>query len=149
MSTRIRQAGYEARLLPEVKVFHKRRGNLAKFWRQVHVFGMSRITLQLLYPGSLKPVHCLPATMTLGGVGVLAASFWQPWLLLAPGAYLGALWVDGLRKMKSIKLATLGTAASVVQILGYGTGFLRSFCWKILLGHGRDIDQEVRMRKGK
>ncbi len=149
MSTRIRQAGYEATLLRDVKVFHKRRGNLAKFWRQVHVFGMSRITLQLLYPGSLKAVHCLPATMTLGAAGVVAASFWQPWILIAPGAYLGALWIDGLRKMKSIRLATLGTVASVVQILGYGTGFLRSYFWKILLGHGRDIDQEVKMRKGK
>lgn len=61
MSTRIRQAGFAPQLFRDVRVFHKRRGNLAKFWRQVHVFGMSRITLQLLYPGSMKLVHWLPA----------------------------------------------------------------------------------------
>ncbi|MDE5903422.1 MAG: glycosyltransferase, partial [Muribaculaceae bacterium] len=37
MSTRIRQAGYAPQLIRDVRVFHKRRGNLAKFWRQVHV----------------------------------------------------------------------------------------------------------------
>ncbi len=149
MSTRIRQAGYEAVLLPEVYVYHKRRGNLAKFWRQVHVFGMSRITLKLLYPGSMKAVHCLPAVMTIGAVAILIASIWWPWLLILPGIYLLALFVDSWRKTKSLKIAGLATAASVVQILGYGTGFIRSYVWKILLGHGRDEAQEIAMRKGK
>lgn len=149
MSTRIKASGREAVLLPEVRVYHKRRGNLAKFWRQVHVFGMSRVTLQLMYPGSMKAVHCLPALMTAGGGAVVVAAFWQPWLLMLPGVYVGALWTDALRKMKSLKLASLATAASVVQILGYGSGFIRSFVWKILLRHGRDPEQEIRMRKGK
>lgn len=149
MSTRIRQAGYQARLLPEVKVYHKRRGNLAKFWRQVHVFGMSRITLKLMYPGSMKAVHCLPALMTLGAGGIAVASVWQPWLLLVPGAYAAAIWADALGKMKSLKLAALATAASAVQVVGYGTGFIRAFVWKILLRHGRDPEQEIKMRKGK
>lgn len=61
MSTRIRLAGFSITLYPDVAVFHKRRVNFKKFWRQVHVFGMSRITLQLLYPGSMKAVHWLPA----------------------------------------------------------------------------------------
>ena len=60
MSTRIRQAGFSTALIPDAKVYHKRRVDFAKFWRQVHVFGMSRITLKELYPGSLKIVHTLP-----------------------------------------------------------------------------------------
>ena len=51
MSTRIKNAGYKVVLFPYVKVFHKRRVDFKKFWKQEHVFGMSRITLQLLYPG--------------------------------------------------------------------------------------------------
>ena len=70
MSTRIRQAGFAPQLFRDVRVFHKRRGNLAKFWRQVHVFGMSRITLQLLYPGSMKLVHWLPAVFTIGAAAL-------------------------------------------------------------------------------
>ena len=149
MSTRIRQAGYEARLFPEVKVYHKRRGNLLKFWRQVHVFGMSRITLQLMYPGSLKAVHCLPALMTLCGIATIVVAFWWPWILLFPALYLLALFIDAWRQTGSPGLACRGVAAAIVQILGYGTGFIRAYVWKILLRHGRDPEQEIEMRKGK
>ncbi len=61
MSTRIRQAGFSIGLIHPAHVFHKRRVDFARFWRQVYVFGMSRITLKLLYPDSLKLVHTLPA----------------------------------------------------------------------------------------
>lgn len=149
MSTRISRAGYRAVLLPEVKVYHKRRGNLAKFWRQVHVFGMSRITLQLLYPGSMKAVHCMPALMVAGGAAILCASPFAPWLLALPGVYAAALLADGTRKMRSLRLGLLGVAASAVQICGYGTGFIRAYFWKILLRHGRDEAEEIAMRKGK
>jgi len=36
-----------------------------------------------------------------------------------------------------------------VQITGYGTGFIRAWFSKILLRRGRDINQEIAMRKGK
>ena len=63
MSTRIRLAGFRIALFPDVAVYHKRRVDFKKFWRQVHVFGMSRITLQLLYPEPMKAVHWLPTCL--------------------------------------------------------------------------------------
>ncbi len=45
MSRRIKAKGFSIRLLPDVEVYHKRRGSLLKFFRQVHTFGRSRITL--------------------------------------------------------------------------------------------------------
>ncbi|MDE6842255.1 MAG: glycosyltransferase [Muribaculaceae bacterium] len=150
MSTRIRRAGFNIALFPEVYVYHKRRGNLRKFWRQVHVFGMSRITLKLLYPGSLKAVHCLPAMFVLGSAAmIIGAVFWHWWCILPLVAYLLAVWICAIAATRSLRVGTLGLMASVVQLTGYGTGFLRAYIWKILLRHGRDIDQEVEMRKGK
>lgn len=149
MSTRIRNAGSSPRLLRDVFVYHKRRGNLRKFWRQVHVFGMSRITLQLLYPGSMKAVHWMPAIFTIGSAGLIAASFFQPWALLPLGAYIAALWGTALHSTRSVKIATKAVAASLIQLYGYGTGFIRAYVWKILLRHGRDEQQEIDMRKGK
>lgn len=149
MSTRIRQAGYEAQLFRDVVVYHKRRGNLRKFWRQVHIFGMSRITLQLLYPGSMKAVHWMPALFTVGSVSLVAASALTPWALAPLGAYLAALWVGGVKATKSVVTGTKAVAASMVQLYGYGTGFIRAYVWKILLRHGRDEQQEVALRKGK
>ena len=150
MSTRIRRAGFNIALFPEVYVYHKRRGNLRKFWRQVHVFGMSRITLKLLYPSSLKAVHCLPAMFVLGSAAmIIGAVFWHWWCILPLVAYLLAVWICAIAATRSLRVGTLGLMASVVQLTGYGTGFLRAYIWKILLRHGRDIDQEVEMRKGK
>ncbi|MBD5295140.1 MAG: glycosyltransferase [Bacteroides sp.] len=150
MSTRIRQAGYSPQLFREVIVFHKRRGNLHKFWRQVHIFGMSRITLQLLYPGSMKLVHWMPAMFTIGSMlllilGILLSPLW----LIPLGIYLLALWISAIISTKSLKIGSMAVAASLVQLLGYGTGFIRAYVWKILLRHGRDEAQEVALRKGK
>lgn len=149
MSTRIRLAGFSPELIREVKVFHKRRGSLAKFWRQVHVFGMSRITLQLIYPGSMKPVHWAPAIFVIGAIASIILAFLSPLWLIPLGVYILALWISALISTRSLKVATMALAASMVQLWGYGTGFLRAYIWKILLRHGRDEQQEIKMRKGK
>ena len=38
---------------------------------------------------------------------------------------------------------------SIIQLGGYGMGFLKAFFYKVLLGRGRDEAEEVRLRKGK
>ena len=149
MSTRIRLNGFSIRLFPEVFVYHKRRVDLKKFWRQVHVFGMSRITLKLLYPGSLKAVHVLPALFTLAAIGMIIGAFFWPWLLIPLAVYLILVWIWGICSTKSLKTGTLGVPAAMVQLTGYGTGFIRAYFWKIILGHGRDIDDEIERRRGK
>ena len=149
MSTRIKQADFSITLFPEVKVFHKRRVSLKKFWKQVHVFGMSRITLQLLYPGSMKAVHWLPAVFTTGSAALVAGSFITPWLISPLALYMFLIWVTASVKNKSLKIGSLAVPASMVQLWGYGTGFLRAYFWKIILRHGRDINDEIIRRKGK
>lgn len=150
MSTRIRLAGFSITLYRPVRVFHKRRIDFRKFWRQVHVFGMSRITLQLLYPGSMKLVHTLPALFTIGSVAlILAAIFLSWWFILPLAIYLFAVWIVGIVSTRSFKIGTIGVFASLIQLFGYGTGFIRAYVWKIMLRHGRDEAQEISMRKGK
>lgn len=149
MSTRIRLAGFRIGLLPDVYVYHKRRGNLKKFWKQVHVFGMSRITLELLYPGSMKLVHWLPAVFVLGSIALIIGSIFEPWLLIPLAFYILALWIGALIEERSLKIAFMGVAASMVQLYGYGTGFLKAYWKKIILRKGRDIEEEVEIRKGK
>lgn len=150
MSTRIRQAGFSIGLIREAKVYHKRRIDLKKFWRQVHVFGRSRITLKLLYPDSLKLVHILPAlAVIIGIVLLLLGIFLSPWWLLLPGIYIVALFIAALASTHSLKIAAIALPASVIQIAGYGTGFIRAYFTKIILGRGRDIEEEIAARKGK
>ena len=76
-SIRIFKGGYQCRLFPEAWVWHKRRTDLKKFFKQVHNSGIARINLYKKYPESLKLVHMLPALFTLGVVFLLLASlFW-------------------------------------------------------------------------
>ncbi|MBR1882911.1 MAG: glycosyltransferase [Muribaculaceae bacterium] len=150
MSTRIRQAGFTIRLIREAHVYHKRRTSLRKFARQTHVFGMSRITLKLLYPDSLKAVHTLPALFVLGCLAlVLLALLWHWWAILPVVLYAVLLWVSALAQTRSLKISLMAVVTSFVQLFSYGTGFIRAYVWKIMLRHGRDVEQEIAMRKGK
>lgn len=150
MSMRIKNAGFTIALLRNCPVYHRRRLSWRKFARQVYVFGMSRITLQLLYPGSLKAVHTLPALFLLGSVALLAlAIFVSPWWLLPLGIYAAALLVDALIQTRSLKIALLALPASFIQLYGYGAGFLRAWFTKILLRRGRNEAEELEIRKGK
>lgn len=150
MSTRIRMAGFSIGLISDAEVYHKRRVDFGKFWRQVHVFGMSRITLKLLYPDSLKIVHTLPALAVIIGLILVGLGITlSPWWLLPLAIYILAILFTACISTRSVGIALLAIPASVIQILGYGTGFIRAYFTKILLGRGRDINQEIAMRKGK
>ena len=150
MSTRIRQAGFSISLIREAYVYHKRRVNMRLFCRQVYVFGMSRITLYLLYPDSLKLVHWLPAVFVMGVAAMAVLAAVVSWMWLLPlAAYLLAVFGCALAMTKSLKIAALSIVASVVQLGGYGCGFLKAFFTKIILRRGRNIEEEIAIRKGK
>ena len=150
MSTRIKNAGFSIALIREAFVYHKRRIDLKRFLRQVYVFGMSRITLKLLYPGSLKAVHTLPAMFLIGCVTlILLACFLSPWFLLPLGAYILLIFISALISTKNLKIALLAVPASFIQLFGYGWGFIKAFTTKIILGRGRDLNEEIEMRRGK
>ena len=128
-SIRIFKGGYQCRLFPEAWVWHKRRTDLKKFFKQVHNSGIARINLYKKYPESLKLVHMLPALFTLGVVFLLLASlFWGGSLSLL-FLFVLIVFVDASMQNKSLKIGLLAIAASFIQLTGYGTGFLRAW-WK-------------------
>lgn len=150
MSTRIRQAGFSISLIRDAFVYHKRRVNLRLFCRQIYVFGMSRITLYILYPDSLKLVHWLPAGFVMGCTAmILLALLWSWWFITPLVFYLLAVFVCALFSTKNLKISLMSIVTSVVQLGGYGIGFLKAYFWKILLRHGRNEKEEVEIRRGK
>ncbi|MEG2514633.1 MAG: glycosyltransferase [Bacteroidaceae bacterium] len=134
-SIRIFKGGYACRLFPEAWVYHKRRTDLKKFFKQVHNSGIARINLYKKYPESLKTVHLLPAVFTIGVAFLLILSLFIPTLGLAPLLLFSlVIWVDSSIKNKSIKIGAISIIASFIQLLGYGTGFLRSFWERVIRG---------------
>ena len=128
-SIRIFKGGYQCRLFPEAWVWHKRRTDLKKFFKQVHNSGIARINLYKKYPESLKLVHLLPALFTLGVAFLLLASFLWGGSLSLLLLFALIVFVDASLQNKSLKIGLLAIAASFIQLTGYGTGFLRAW-WK-------------------
>ena len=129
-SYRIVEAGYQPRLFPDAWVWHKRRTDFRKFFRQVYNSGIARINLEKRHPGTLKLVHLLPMVFTLGVIGlVLLAPFTAGLSLLPLLLYALIICTDSTITNKSLYVGLLSIPAAFVQLMGYGFGFLESW-WK-------------------
>ena len=133
-SIRIFKGGYRCRLFPEAWVWHKRRTDLKKFFKQVHNSGIARINLYKKYPDSLKLVHLLPAAFTLGvALLLLGTPFWlfsfMPIIL-----YALFVCVDSTFQNKSLSIGVYSIAAAFIQLIGYGTGFWRAWWQRCIRG---------------
>ena len=144
-SYRIVEAGYKPRLFPEAWVWHKRRTDLNKFYRQVYNSGIARINLEKRHPGTLKLVHLLPTVFTVGVIGLILISavgralmhyvdrdqfYWMcfaPWIPII--LYSAIIFIDSSIKNRSIRVGLLSVPAAFTQLMGYGFGFIESW-WK-------------------
>lgn len=130
-SIRIFDNGYSCRLFPEAWVYHKRRTDFRKFFKQVYNSGIARINLYKKYPSSLKLVHLLPAVFTVGVFllclsALLLCSLVPLSLLLL---YSILIFIDSATHYKSIKIGFLSVGAAFTQLMGYGLGFIEAW-WK-------------------
>lgn len=130
-SIRIFQAGCHCRLFPGAWVWHKRRTDFRKFWRQVFNSGIARINLYKKYPDSLKLVHLLPMVFTVGVAALLLLALFlcAPWPLLPLLFYALIVFLDASVKERSPKIGLLSIAAAFIQLTGYGCGFLQAW-WR-------------------
>lgn len=143
-SIRIFKAGLRCRLFPEAWVWHKRRTDLKKFFKQVHNSGIARINLSKRHPGTLKLVHTLPAIFTAGCallivLAVIAAICGCPhwWVMLLPFALFAIIiCADATRAERSFGVGIRAVAASFIQLWGYGSGFWRAWWRRCVLGKG-------------
>lgn len=143
-STRIFKGGYSCRLFPEAWVFHKRRTDLRKFFKQVHNSGIARIHLTKRHPGTLKLVHLLPAVFTLGAIGLVLLTLiglmegcmYALWCLVPLMCYALMIFVDAGFAERSFGVGVRAIIASFVQLIGYGSGFLRAWWNRMVMGRG-------------
>ena len=145
-SIRIFKAGKRCRLFPKAWVWHKRRTDFRKFWKQVYNSGIARINLYKKYPDSLKLVHLLPMVFTVGTACLLLLILSGLFLLCIPilniiGSllvmigliplllYSIIICVDSTMQNNSLKIGLLSIAAAFIQLTGYGCGFISAW-WK-------------------
>jgi glycosyltransferase involved in cell wall biosynthesis len=130
---RIIENGFKTSLLPEAFIYHKRRTNFGQFYRQLRFFGRARINIARFFPSELRLVHTFPALFTLFVFSIPVWFFIHPLLFeLALSVLLIfaiLIFIDAVRKEKSMKVGFLSVGAAFVQLVGYGIGFL-SEGWK-------------------
>ena len=173
LSIRIYKSGAKCRLFPEAWVWHKRRTDFRKFFKQVHNSGIARINLMKRHPGSLKLVHLLPMVFTLGTFACLLLAFLfmllalvgliALWGMPKPGCVNGPMlfifggvfgmllfllplllfalivFIDSSIRNKSIRIGFLSIWSSFIQLIGYGTGFLRAWWLRCVCGRNEEL----------
>jgi len=131
LSLRLLKLGFETTLIPNAVVFHKRRINWEKFYRQVHKFGLVRPILNLWHPGSGKITYWFPSLFIIGllfaiiffllGVSIFLLCYLSYFIIVGLGAGI---------KNKSLTIGLAAIIATFIQFSGYGYGFLESI-WKL------------------
>jgi GT2 family glycosyltransferase len=53
-SIRIHSLGYKIGLIPDAIVYHKRRTDFVKFYKQIHFFGRARINIYKFFPVAVE-----------------------------------------------------------------------------------------------
>jgi glycosyltransferase involved in cell wall biosynthesis len=129
LSLRIYKAGYTCRLFPEAWVYHKRRTDVKKFFKQVYNSGMARISLWKKHPGSLKAVHLLPAAFVLGVCALVLLSIVHYAFIFPVIFYAILVFADSALKNRSLRIGLLSIITAFVQLFAYGCGFIVAF-WK-------------------
>lgn len=137
MSVRILKAGFRTQLIRDAYVYHRRRTNLRRFFKQVYNSGIARINLNFRHPGTLKPVHTAPALFTVGTFAILMLSILvSPYYILPLSAYTSVILIDAWMRNGSLKIGLLAIVASYVQLIGYGLGFLYASFKRYVMGKG-------------
>ena len=135
-SIRIHSMGFKIGLIPEAKVYHKRRTNFLQFYKQIHFFGRARINVYKFFPAELKAVHFFPAIFTLSLIfTALANAFGWPIALLCNfilALVILLIFFHSLVKNKSVKIAFLSLIASFIQLTAYGLGFMQDFIKRVI-----------------
>lgn len=129
---KVLETGAKAVFLEDATVCHKRRTSMRLFFKQVFIFGVARVNLNLRHPKTRKLVFALPMLFTLGSAilfiaaaALAAAGFPQGAWLLAPLGLLMLLWfTDAAIRNRSPRIGWLSVWTSLIQLYGYGTGYL-------------------------
>ncbi len=155
-SIRIFKAGCRCRLFPGAWVYHKRRTDFSKFWRQVFNSGIARINLYKKYPESLKLVHLLPMVFTVGvffllalfvagivigqtGLGACGKSLGDILCIIALAPlvlYSILIFIDSSLHNRSVGIGLLSIRAAFTQLMGYGCGFIKAWWQRCVQGKG-------------
>ncbi|PKV52115.1 cellulose synthase/poly-beta-1,6-N-acetylglucosamine synthase-like glycosyltransferase [Aquimarina sp. MAR_2010_214] len=134
LTIRLWKLGYDTTLIPEAKVFHKRRISWKKFYIQVNKFGLVRPILNKWHPDTAKLTYWFPTLFLMYIVFSVVTVLLGWWYFIAIlGMYLGIIFLGATLEYKNVSIGIQSILAVLVQFYGYGKGFLKSYYYIHLL----------------
>ena len=128
LTIRLWELGFETKLISSAYVFHKRRIDFGKFFKQVNKFGKTRLILNLWYPKYKKITYLFPTFFIIGLlVSLVFSIFGFNCFLLFYGIYFTLVFLLSSFKNKNILIGFISVLTTFIQFYGYGSGFLSSF----------------------
>lgn len=145
-SNRIYRAGFKVKFLPDVYVYHKRRTNLKKFFKQIFNWGVTRINLGRIDSKMLKPIHFLPAcAISIYFISLILAFFFPIFLyfFIVASAILVLIllfaFFQSAIKNRSIEVGLLSMVTLLTQVIAYGLGLITGSVKSLFVKKGQWI----------
>jgi glycosyltransferase involved in cell wall biosynthesis len=127
-SARIMDLGFKTGLIEKAHVYHKRKKDLASYYKQMHWFGRARININRFFPKTLKPIHFVPVLfvsyLAFTVLLVLIFPYWGWWAIVPLKLFFIAVLVDAYFQYKSVEVAFLAIPAVFIQLYGYARGMI-------------------------
>jgi len=140
-SNRIIKAEARVNFVEKAYVYHKRRTNFRRFYRQVYNWGVARINLYKIDNSMLEPLHAAPAVITvlvfvISVLALFSKVFcfvflfgFSLWLLLILYSM-----IDAIRKYRELLPGLIVPFVIPAQIFGYGLGFINNYIRRVVFG---------------
>ena len=134
LTIRLWNLGYDTALIPDAKVFHKRRISWKKFYIQVNKFGLVRPILNKWHPETAKITYWFPTLFLCFIAFSLVTALFGWWYFLGLlGLYFVFIFFGAIAAYKKLSIAWKAILAVLIQFYGYGKGFLKSYYYIHLL----------------
>ncbi|NUY82271.1 glycosyltransferase [Flavobacterium sp. MAH-1] len=127
LSIRLWEMGFKTRLFSRAYVFHKRRIDWNKFYKQVNKFGKARPILDSWYPKYAKLTFFAPTVFVLGAILAVLLAFFGIWHFVFAYVFYFAFAFILSASQNNLKIGAYSIVAIAIQFYGYGVGFLKSF----------------------
>lgn len=127
LSFRIDKLSLSKQFIPKAFVYHKRRTNWFRFYKQTFNFGSARPILNKMHKNSFKLTYWFPSVFIIGLFLSITGLFVGCFLLyIFYTLYFLLIFMHSLIENKNVKVALFSVQATFIQFLGYGFGFIKS-----------------------
>ena len=147
ISMRLHKSGFKTALIADAFVYHKRKSNFRKFYKQLFMHGKGRIDLHIRHGNALRLIHLIPTFFVffiVFGVFTILLSkiiflIYISFLLL----FTLLLLFDGTIKNKSCLIGILCVFASYLQLIAYGLGIAYNIIVRMIFGNKKESEKSV------